>query len=181
MVSLIVKNIIEEDFGCEGRPDGQKPKCKVILCDISGNEKDVFVHYSGLNMEGLEGANVRFGSENYSALDLPAQGCSITFADYINGRTGAVRNMDLQLSQYCSYEFKVHAGENSKYIVSLALQLINGVTSITLYLSLLFSNALDAISAGTVHPNPTSIGTILLPDNPIFLRSLSITKATRAI
>ena len=43
MVSLIVKNIIEEDFGCEGRPDGQKPKCKVILRDFSGNEMDVFI------------------------------------------------------------------------------------------------------------------------------------------
>ena len=43
MVSLIVKNIIEEDFGCEGRPDGQKPKCKVILRDFNGNEMDVFI------------------------------------------------------------------------------------------------------------------------------------------
>ena len=43
MVSLIVKNIIEEDFGCEGRPDGQKPKCKVILRDFSGNEMNVFI------------------------------------------------------------------------------------------------------------------------------------------
>ena len=43
MVSLIVKNIIEEDFGCEGRPEGQKPKCKVILRDFSGNEMNVFV------------------------------------------------------------------------------------------------------------------------------------------
>ena len=29
-----------EDFGCEGRPDGLKPKCKVILRDFSGNEMD---------------------------------------------------------------------------------------------------------------------------------------------
>lgn len=43
MVSLIVKNIIEEDFGCEGRPDGHKPKCKIILRDFSGNEIDVFI------------------------------------------------------------------------------------------------------------------------------------------
>ena len=37
------------------------------------------------------------------------------------------------------------------------------------------------ITAGTLHPKPISIGTILLPDKPIFLRSLSITKATLAI
>ena len=38
-----------------------------------------------------------------------------------------------------------------------------------------------AITPGTVHPKPMSIGTMLRPDKPIFLRSLSITKATRAI
>ena len=37
------------------------------------------------------------------------------------------------------------------------------------------------MTAGTVHPNPINKGTILLPDNPIFLNSLSIKKATRAI
>ena len=35
--------------------------------------------------------------------------------------------------------------------------------------------------AGTVQPNPISIGTMLLPDRPIFLSSLSIKKATRAM
>ena len=35
--------------------------------------------------------------------------------------------------------------------------------------------------AGTEQPNPISIGTKLLPESPIFRRSLSITKATRAI
>lgn len=37
MVSLIVVDIIEDDFGCEGRPDGYTPKCKVVLKDFSGN------------------------------------------------------------------------------------------------------------------------------------------------
>lgn len=37
MVSLIVMDIIEDDFGCEGRPDGYVPKCKVVLKDFSGN------------------------------------------------------------------------------------------------------------------------------------------------
>lgn len=56
MVSLIVKNIIEEDFGCEGRPDGQKPKCKVILRDFSGNEMDVFI-----DDEELYSKNINIG------------------------------------------------------------------------------------------------------------------------
>lgn len=43
MVSLIVKNIIEEDFGCEGRPVGYEPKCKVVLRDFNGNEMEVDV------------------------------------------------------------------------------------------------------------------------------------------
>ena len=38
-----------------------------------------------------------------------------------------------------------------------------------------------AITLGTEHPNPINIGTILLPDKAIFLSSLSLTKATRAI
>ena len=37
------------------------------------------------------------------------------------------------------------------------------------------------MTAGTVHPKPISIGTKLLPDNPIFLKILSMIKATRAI
>ena len=42
-------------------------------------------------------------------------------------------------------------------------------------------SVLEDITAGTVQPKPMSIGTILLPERPIFLRSLSITKATRAM
>ena len=38
-----------------------------------------------------------------------------------------------------------------------------------------------AITPGTVQPNPISMGTMLLPDSPIFRSSLSITKATLAI
>ena len=37
------------------------------------------------------------------------------------------------------------------------------------------------ITAGTVQPKPMSMGTMLLPDRPIFRSSLSMTKATRAI
>ena len=38
MVNLIVKEIIEEDFGCEGRPDGYIPMCRVKVRDFDGNE-----------------------------------------------------------------------------------------------------------------------------------------------
>ena len=67
MVSLIVKNIIEEDFGCEGRPDGQKPKCKVILRDFSGNEMNVFVEDEVLYAKDINiGDQVHFiGDEIY--------------------------------------------------------------------------------------------------------------------
>ena len=47
--------------------------------------------------------------------------------------------------------------------------------------SLLDESVRIAITPGTVQPKPINIGTILLPERPIFLRSLSIIKATRAI
>ena len=37
------------------------------------------------------------------------------------------------------------------------------------------------MTAGTVQPNPISMGTMLRPDRPIFLSSLSMKKATRAM
>ena len=67
------------------------------------------------------------------------------------------------------------------YIGSLAVQLINGVRSIVIFLSLSLVSVLVAITAGTVQPKPISIGTILLPDSPILRRSLSIMNATRAM
>ena len=33
MVNLIVKEIIEEDFGCEGRTEGYVPMCRVLVPD----------------------------------------------------------------------------------------------------------------------------------------------------
>ena len=38
-----------------------------------------------------------------------------------------------------------------------------------------------AMMLGTLHPKPISNGTMLRPERPIFLNSLSITKAMRAI
>ncbi|MCQ2545387.1 MAG: hypothetical protein MJ144_03030, partial [Clostridia bacterium] len=42
-------------------------------------------------------------------------GRSITFANYIDGTTGAVRNMDLQRSDYCSYQLMIQPGDNAKH------------------------------------------------------------------
>lgn len=61
MDSLIVKDIIEEDFGCEGRPEGYKPKCKVILRDVNGNEMEDFVEDSILYAKDINvGDHVHF-------------------------------------------------------------------------------------------------------------------------
>ena len=49
------------------------------------------------------------------------------------------------------------------------------------FLSRSEGNVLLAMTPGTVHPKPISIGTMLRPERPIFRRSLSITNATRAI
>ena len=67
MGSLNVKNILEEDVGCEGRPEGQKPKCKVILRDFSGNEMNVFVEDEVLYSNDINiGDQVHFiGDEIY--------------------------------------------------------------------------------------------------------------------
>lgn len=64
MVSLIVKNIIEEDFGCEGRPAGYEPKCKVILRDFNGNEMEVDVKDADLYAKDINiGDQVHFDGD----------------------------------------------------------------------------------------------------------------------
>ena len=60
-------------------------------------------------------------------------------------------------------------------MVSRALQLMKGVTSITLSRSCLFSSAREAMTAGTVHPKPSSMGMKALPDSPSLLMMPSIT------
>ena len=47
--------------------------------------------------------------------------------------------------------------------------------------SLLEESVRLAITPGTVQPKPINIGTILRPESPIFLSSLSMINATRAI
>lgn len=76
------------------------------------------LEYDGLSLSGLERINARYGSDGYSTTeknDIIKGGCSITFAEYNDGRIGAVRNMDLQQSFYCAYELMIHPGENVKY------------------------------------------------------------------
>ena len=64
---------------------------------------------------------------------------------------------------------------------SLAVQLIKGVRRMVIFRSRSLVRVRVDITAGTVQPKPMSMGTMLLPDRPIFRSSLSMTKATRAI
>lgn len=43
MKTYIVKHMIEQDFGCEGRPEGTKIKTEVTLRDEEGELKTVVV------------------------------------------------------------------------------------------------------------------------------------------
>ena len=58
---------------------------------------------------------------------------------------------------------------------SLALQDINGVMSMVLYRSRLFSRAREAMMAGTVQPKPRIMGMKDLPESPSLPMMLSIT------
>ena len=77
--------------------------------------------------------------------------------------------------------FPKNMEENSTYMGSLALHDIKGVTRIVLKRSLLCSSALEAITAGTVQPNPRSSGRKARPDSPSLLMISSMTNATLAI
>ncbi len=65
--------------------------------------------------------------------------------------------------------------EKSTYMGNLAEQDIKGVTNIVLRLSCSVSNALVAMMAGTVHPNPNIMGKNAFPDNPTLPITESIT------
>ena len=64
---------------------------------------------------------------------------------------------------------------------SFAEQLMNGVKRMVIFRSRALGNVRVDITAGTVQPKPMSIGTMLLPESPIFRNSLSMKKATRAM
>ena len=58
---------------------------------------------------------------------------------------------------------------------------MNGVSMIVILRSRSEGSVRVDITAGTVQPNPISIGTMLRPESPIFRSSLSIKNATRAM
>ena len=68
-----------------------------------------------------------------------------------------------------------NASTNTAYIGILAPQDINGLISIAIILSFLFSKVLVDIIPGTLHPTETIIETKVFPCNPKPLISLSIT------
>ena len=74
-----------------------------------------------------------------------------------------------------------NAAVKNEYIGSFAVQLINGISVIVIFLSRSDGSVLLAITAGTEQPNPINIGTMLRPESPILRNNLSITNATLAI
>ena len=64
---------------------------------------------------------------------------------------------------------------------SLAEQLMNGVSRMVILRSRSDGSVRLAMTAGTVQPKPTSMGTMERPDRPILRSSLSMTNATRAM
>ena len=62
-----------------------------------------------------------------------------------------------------------------------AVQLIKGVSRIVILRSRSLGRVRVDMTAGTVHPKPMSMGTMLLPESPIFRSSLSMKKATLAM
>lgn len=63
-MELIVKDIIEEDFGCEGRPDGYISMCRVILSDGNGEENLILAPDEDLYRQNIEvGDRVHFDGE----------------------------------------------------------------------------------------------------------------------
>lgn len=65
MVELIVKDIIEEDFGCEVRPEGHVSMCRVLVRDYDGNEMYVLVPDEHLYKQNINvGDQVHFIGED---------------------------------------------------------------------------------------------------------------------
>ena len=66
------------------------------------------------------------------------------------------------------------------YIGSFAVQLMNGVSSIVILRSRSLGRVRVDMTAGTVQPKPISMGTMLRPERPMRLSSLSMKNATLA-
>ena len=58
---------------------------------------------------------------------------------------------------------------------------MNGVSRMVILRSRADGSVRLAMTAGTVQPKPTSMGTMLRPDSPMRRSSLSMTNATRAM
>lgn len=64
MKSHIIINLIEQDFGCEGRPQGMKAQTEATLRDMDGNIMTVTVEDDELVRKGInEGDWVHFTSD----------------------------------------------------------------------------------------------------------------------
>ena len=61
------------------------------------------------------------------------------------------------------------------------MQLMKGVSKIVMRLSRSLGRVRVDITAGTVHPKPINMGTMLRPERPIFRNNLSMKKATLAV
>ncbi len=54
-----VKDIYDEDYGCEGVPENSEPMCMVLLCDEDGKEKWVKLADSYLRENNIDvGSNI---------------------------------------------------------------------------------------------------------------------------
>lgn len=54
-----IKEIFDDDYGCEGIPEGEEPMCWVIAVDEDGNERRFRLGESSIAENGLtEGAAV---------------------------------------------------------------------------------------------------------------------------
>jgi len=50
--------ILEEDYGCEGIPDGEEPMCSVLVRDTNGCEKMLRIADSWLTENNLDRGSV---------------------------------------------------------------------------------------------------------------------------
>ena len=74
-----------------------------------------------------------------------------------------------------------NAAQRSPYTGSLAEQLMKGVSMTVILRSCSEGSVRVDMIAGTEQPNPMSMGTKLRPERPKRRRTLSMTKATRAM
>ena len=74
-----------------------------------------------------------------------------------------------------------HTPTMRAYTGSLALQLMNGSRRMVMERSRSLARVRVLMTAGTEHPSPMSMGTMLRPDRPSLRNALSMMNATRAM